>query len=176
MANSTDKEFFEDLGDFDLKSLADQNVEYKFPKEFIDALAKGDLTQREVLGATPESIQNVARFGYSLLEHGHFAHAAHLFDGLIHLDPKVAYFHIGLATALKNLGQVDAAIETWEIAKALDPSDLTPYINQAQAYLELGRKDEARQLFERIRELDPKELHPFAPQVRKLWVAHFVPA
>jgi Flp pilus assembly protein TadD len=172
----TEKEFFDDLGDFDLRTLAQEEMEYRVPVEVIVGLARGTITHREALGVTSESIRKVTEYGFALLEQGYATHAAIVFDGLLTLDPNVAYFHLGLGAALKNAGQPEAAMQEWEIARRLDPEDITAYINQAQVLIDQQRMDDARALLERARELDPHERHMMSSQLKRMWIAHFVPA
>ena len=172
----TDKEFLDDLGGFDLKSLDQAEKEYFIPREVIVGLAKGTITNREALGVTDETIQKLAEYGYALVENQFYPQAAALFDGLVTLDPNVAYFHLGVGMALRNLGHNDAAAVSFMRAKQLDQGDLTSNINLAQVLIDLGRKDDARTLLEEAKRMDPKGAHPLAPVVKRLWVAHFEPA
>ena len=172
----TDKEFLDDLGGFDLKMLDQAEKEYLIPREVVVALAKGTITHREALGVTDETIQKLAEYGYALVENQFYSQAAALFDGLVTLDPNVAYFHLGLGMALRNLGHNDAAAVSFMRAKQLDKEDMASTINLAQVLLDLGRKDEARTLLEEAKSLDPKGAHPLAPAVKRMWVAHFEPA
>jgi FimV-like protein len=176
VVNDSDNDFLKDIEGFDLKSLDRAEKQYRVPPGLILGLAKGEITQREALGVSDESLQNVARYGQALLEHEQYEAAAHLFDGLIHVDPNVPYFHLGLGAALKSLGQAQAAIDVWQIARRLDPQDITPHVNLAQAYLDGGDKDQARQLLEEARRLDPQGRQPAAAALKRLWVAHFEPA
>lgn len=171
----TDKEFLEDLGGFDLKTLDQAEKEYMIPKDFIIGLAKGEITHAQLLGVTDESMQKVTEYAYALLQAGHFVHAQTLFDGLITLDPNVAYFRQGLALAMRNQGDDQSATEQYLWSINLDPKDITAHVNLAQILLDAGNKDEAKKLLQEAREIDPKGLHPVAPQVKRLWVAHFEP-
>lgn len=172
----TDKEFLDDLGGFDLKSLDIAEKEYFIPSEVIVGLAKGTITNREALGVTDETIQKLAEYGYALVENQYYSQAAALFEGLVTLDPNIAYFHLGLGMALRNLGHNDAAAVSFMRAKQLDGQDLTSNINLAQVLLDLGRKDDARALLEEAKTMDPKGTHPLAPVLKRMWVAHFEPA
>jgi Flp pilus assembly protein TadD len=168
-------DLLEDLGDFDLKSLDRPEAEGSVPAQLLAALARGAVTLRQALGVSDESIHRVAEYAYKLLEHEYSGQAGQIFDGLVTLDPDVAYFHLGLGLALAQQGRRREAFEEFEAAKKLDPQDLTPYVNQVQLLLEEGRKGEALVLFEQARTLDPKELHPLMPALKKLWVTHLEP-
>lgn len=171
--SDTDKEFLDDLGGFDLKSLDKAEKEFMIPAEVIVGLAKGTITQREALGVSDETVQKLTEYGYALIESEFYSQAAALFDGLVTLDPRIAYHHLGLGMALRNLGHADEAAVCFLRAKQLDSKDITPNINLAQHYLEAGRKEDARLLLEEARTLDPKGLHPMANAVKRLWVGHF---
>ena len=165
---------------FEAQTLGEQGVEQPSAAadisiDVVVALAKGTLTQREALGVGEESIQELTRYGYRLLEQQYFPQAAVIFDALVTLDPNVAYFHLALASAMRNLGQKNRAMEEYEEAKKLDPKDITPHINQAQILIRDGRRFEARSLLEAARALDPKGRHPLAGEARILWMTHIEP-
>jgi Flp pilus assembly protein TadD len=172
----TSQDFLQDLGGFDLGSLAKERAVPSVNVNTIVALANGKLSVREALGVTPESLKRVTEYAFRLMQGGHYDPAGFIFDSLVALDPNVAYFHLGLATALGNRGEPAAALTELEAARKLDPMDVTAYVNAAQLLLEEGRKDEARGLLEQARKLDPKGLQPLSALGRRLWISHFVPA
>jgi Flp pilus assembly protein TadD len=171
-----DQKLVEELNGVDFKELERQGTELFVPVELIVALAKGRLTHREAFGVTAESLQDVTRYAYRLVEHGHHEAAAMLFDTLVTLDPNIAYFHLGLGTALAGLGEKQAAGEAFEVARKLDPQELTAHHNLAALLLEEGDPEAARAVLEEARSIDPGGHHPMASMLRRLWIAHFEPA
>jgi len=170
-----EKNLVEELAGVDFKELAQQGTKLAVPVELIVALAKGEITHREALGISAESIHNVTRYAYRLLECGHHEAAAAIFDTLVTLDSNVAYFHLGLGSALAGLGQTQAAKQAFEAAKKLDPQELTAHHNLAGLLLEEGDTEAARSLLQEARSIDPGGRHALAPMLRRLWVAHFEP-
>lgn len=76
--------------------------------------------------------------GEALIEKGDFKGAAAVFKDLAESspdEPKVFYY---LALAQKNLGDSDAAIESYEKAVSLDPALMDAHINLGLALLEKG--------------------------------------
>jgi len=166
----------EELNGIDFKELALQGTEIFVPNELIVGLARGKLTFRELLGVTPESIQNVTRYGYRLLEHGYNEAAAMIFDTLASLDPKIAYFRLGLGAALAGLGKKQAAKQAFEAARALDEKELSAQYNLAVLLLEEGDTQAASSYLAEARAIDPGGHHPMATMIRRLWLTHFEPA
>lgn len=146
------------------------------PVQIVVALARGELTFRDALGVTDESIKNAARYGHKLLEAEHYSHARTVFDGLAALDPNVAYFHLGLGIALRNLGQREAARAELQKAKELAPADHAADLNLAQMALEDGDRGGARRLLDQARPVVSAPGHPLSEAFRQIWALHSRPA
>ena len=147
-------------------------MELSFSTDVAVALANGAASFAEVLGISDDCLLQLGGYAHKLIEHNHDLEAAALFDGLVTLDPGVAYFHLGLGTALSNLGRSGAAFAAFERAKSLDPGEVTPYVCEAQLYIQAEQRDEARTLLEFARQLDQNQHHPMSPLAAELWMAH----
>jgi Flp pilus assembly protein TadD len=174
--SETSQDLLQDLDGFDLRSLGQEGAGPSVDVDTIVALARGKLSYREALRVTPESMQRVAEYAFRLVQREQYDAAGFIFDALVALDPKVPYFHLGLATALANCSERAAALTELEAARKLDPMDVTAYVNAAQILLEESRKDEARRLLEQAQKLDPRGLQPLSALGKRLWIAHFMPA
>ena len=86
-------------------------------------------------------------------------------------DARIAgWLHILLGQALEKLGRLDAAVEHYERAVALDPRDSRPLVQLANLRGAQGRSDEADEYLRRVRELRPQEpvtLQNMAESLRK---------
>lgn len=84
-----------------------------------------------------------------------FAAALPLFTRAVELAPGKAQFHFNLGVAHAELLSLDAAIESYAKALALQPQHIHALSNLGDLLSRHDRADEARQHYEAIRALDP---------------------
>ena len=93
---------------------------------------------------------NDARKANSAFERGEFAEAAQLYQQSIEQNPDDARLHFNLARALYELGESDAAMESYERFKSLTDSPLNRSFadyNKGRMLTDMGNYDEALDYF-----------------------------
>ena len=118
------------------------------------ALAEGDAEKsvelaRAAAAQRPESHQNQAELGWSLLAAGKHAEARSVLERAIQLAPDEWQYHADLGEAHEKLGDADRALAEYGRAAELGPTQLEPVERQAALLLQLNRADEAASLLER---------------------------
>ncbi len=81
------------------------------------------------------------------------------FDKAIELQPKYAYRFAARAFAKNHFGNIDGAVEDYEIAVKLDPDDAVAHNNLGLLLEQKGYKDKAEQRFEQADKLSKMEDH-----------------
>ena len=89
---------------------------------------------------SPDGTRNLAAIEFQA---GHYAEAAHMYDELLHQNPKDGGLHASLAGALGALGRYDEADEHLRVAIELDPLNSEAYQNRAVIQEREGKKDAA---------------------------------
>ena len=77
-------------------------------------------------------------------------------ERVIKLDPKVAAAHCNLGNCLRELGELDRAIEVYKTAVAFKPDFLDACKHLAFAYMQRGDANEAIAMYSRTLALEPR--------------------
>ncbi|OFV85974.1 MAG: hypothetical protein A2V74_05995 [Acidobacteria bacterium RBG_16_70_10] len=131
----------------------------------------GSGTREAVRVASPEalSLADVAR---QYAEHGRAEEARILLDGLIVLEPEVAYLHTALGCVLMQLKKDDEALERFAAALSLDPRDAAAHTYAGELRLSRGEVQVAAAHLDAAISLDPEGKDPYANRARMLRRAH----
>jgi tetratricopeptide (TPR) repeat protein len=70
-----------------------------------------------------------------------------------------AYYHRGLAAMA--IGRIDRAMDDFNKALALDPSDYYAYVNRGMVYIETGQMDKAMEDFDKAIALNPRSFEAY---------------
>jgi tetratricopeptide (TPR) repeat protein/mono/diheme cytochrome c family protein len=124
-----------------------------------DSLANVALGEMRVHDA-PESAEERAFLGASLVEVGRFADAIPHLEKAIQLDPKSADAHNDLGNALMALNRLPEALPHFQRAVALDPKNEVCLFNLGNAFKALSRGPEAAAAYQRAIALNPEYPDP----------------
>lgn len=92
----------------------------------------------------------------------------HRYEQFIAAHPKNAPARMAFGSFLNDLGEEEEAVEQWEKARSLDPTDPAAWNNLANVYAHLGPVDKSFPYYEEAIRLDPNEpvyLHNFGTLV-----------
>jgi tetratricopeptide (TPR) repeat protein len=96
------------------------------------------------------------------LAHQQFPAAERLSRQLLELDAEQATYHHRLGIAQAQLGDLDAALASWQRAIALQPDFVASWIQQAQTYQTLGQFAEAGECYAAWTRLQPDNADAWA--------------
>jgi Flp pilus assembly protein TadD len=99
----------------------------------------GRVTLREIVGLTDEELYAIATQGYLLFLQGKNEQARVIFEGLVSVDPRNAYYYRALGAVYFRLGQSAKAIRQFTYAIRVAPTEMANYINRAEVYV--GEQD-----------------------------------
>ena len=141
--------------------------------ESIDAVISGETTLAELEGLTAAEAYAIADFGWTMLGQGRIEAAAAIFESLTISNPRHAYFHALYGSALQKLGDVEASLEAYARALAIDPDETGALVNRAELLLgsETCDSDEVTELLGRSLSADPEATRPETRRARVLIAA-----
>jgi Flp pilus assembly protein TadD len=117
--------------------------------------------------ASPEAM-TLADIARQYAEHGRTGEARVLLEGLVVLEPGVAYLHTALGCVLRQLQQDEDALAQFEAALGLDARDTAARTYAGELRLERGEREKARHYLEAATALDPEGKDPYANRARVL--------
>ncbi len=97
--------------------------------------AAGKLTLKQIKGYTDDELYAIAHTGYFFLMQGKNEEARTLFEGLVAIDPRNAYYYRALGVIFHKLGEEDRAIRQFGYAIRVNPRNPAAYVNRAEVYI-----------------------------------------
>jgi tetratricopeptide (TPR) repeat protein len=125
----------------------------------IKAHAEGKITTSELHMVTWYELLDIANRAFAYFNEGKYKEAGTLFRGLVTLEPKEAYYRMGLGAVYLAEDHLEAAKTLFDQAIELNPKELAAYRNRGETQLRLGQVMDAALDFQRALEL-AKELDP----------------
>ncbi|MCK5687664.1 tetratricopeptide repeat protein [Myxococcota bacterium] len=105
--------------------------------------SEGRVSLSEIFGLSTEELHNVASQGYFLFLQGRTEPARVIFEGLVAVDPRNAYYYRALGVIYWRLGEAQKAVKQFTYAIRVSPGDLASYVNRAEVYVANQRYKEA---------------------------------
>ncbi|MDO8526336.1 MAG: hypothetical protein Q7T03_01455 [Deltaproteobacteria bacterium] len=135
------------------------------------ALLNDKASLAELKGIKREHLYQLADSGFIKLKHGRFDEAEKLFQALILLDHRNAYFHASMgAVHQKKMKPVEAILE-YSIALSIDAKDITSLVNRGEIYLRHKNFRKAAEDFRSAILLDMSGRNLWANRARSLVIA-----
>ena len=106
-------------------------------------LAEGKITLKELRGYTDDGLRAVARQAIVLFQHGRIEDARALFQGLLAVDPRDAYFARLLGVAECAAGNLEGALAAFDVGIKLDPEESAGYLGRAEVLIAMGQRPKA---------------------------------
>lgn len=101
-----------------------------------------------------ESLLNTAAEVFS--DSGNFSRAAEIYEKLVNLNPKEAYYQVKLAENYLRMERDAEALSAAQKALQTDPKHYLAYFFIGKIYFELGQHEEAVQNFQKSAEINPQ--------------------
>ena len=91
-----------------------------------------------------EELFAVASQGYYLFLQGKIEQARVIFEGLVAIDPKNAYYYRALGVIYWRMKEAQKALKQFTYAIRVAPKDISSYVNRAEVYVSAGHFSKAR--------------------------------
>lgn len=99
----------------------------------------GEITLGELEGIDKAAQYKMAETGFQLLQQGKLDDAKKVFEGLLTLDPRDAYFHMVLGSIAQRRNQFEDAEKHYSRSLRINPYSPSALANRGEVRVELGR-------------------------------------
>lgn len=134
-------------------------------------LQKGELTLKDYHAISGPEMLQMALIGFRMYENGKYSEAETIFNGLIALDPREAYYYTALGAVYLAQDQFERAKHNFDTALVFNPKELAAYVNRGEVHLRMGNVMEAATDFKSAVDLDPSGKDPLVIRARVLAAA-----
>ncbi|MFZ9888482.1 MAG: hypothetical protein ACO3JL_13370, partial [Myxococcota bacterium] len=131
---------------------------------------RGEVTLAELEGVDGDSQGKLAQLGYRLLSSGKLIEARSVFEGLVALNPKEAYFLVAAGAVAQREGRNEDAERWYSLALERDSDHLAARANRGEVRVMLSRIAEATEDLVHAVTLDPQAREPNTVRARGLLV------
>jgi tetratricopeptide (TPR) repeat protein len=125
----------------------------------------------ELRGIKRDELYQIAEVGYVKFKHGRVDEAEKIYQGLIVLDHRNAYFHAVMGAIHQKRKRMVEAIVEYTQALRLNRKDATSYVNRGEIYLRHKNYRRAAEDFRAAILLDPEGANLWANRARSLVIA-----
>jgi Flp pilus assembly protein TadD len=101
--------------------------------------SQGRVSLKQIVGLQDAELFAIASQGYYLFLQGKSEPARVLFEGLVALDPRNAYYYRALGAIYWRLKEPQKAIRQFTYAIRVAPAEVSSYINRAEVYVAQGQ-------------------------------------
>jgi len=106
--------------------------------------SKGRVTLKQIVGLNDAELFAVANQGYYMFLQGKSEEARVVFEGLVAVDPKNAYYYRALGAIYWRLREPQKAVKQFTYAMRVAPNDVSSYVNRAEVYVAMRNYSSAR--------------------------------
>jgi tetratricopeptide (TPR) repeat protein len=146
-------------------------TEPDFPKDLPAMLIRGEVTLADVFGLDRDSLYEIARVGYGLLNAGNLREAKQIYSGLVAADPYDSVFHCHLAAVHHNLGELDEAFQQYTEALNFNYANVDALVGRAEIQLSRGDLTAGISALKQAIEIDSEGIRPSTLRARALLLA-----
>lgn len=100
-----------------------------------DQWSQGRVSLKQIVGLQDAELFAIANQGYYLFLQGKSEPARVLFEGLVAIDPRNAYYYRALGAIYWRLKEPQKAVRQFTYAIRVAPREITSYINRAEVYV-----------------------------------------
>ncbi|MBI4237180.1 MAG: hypothetical protein HY696_02025 [Deltaproteobacteria bacterium] len=129
------------------------------------------LSLAELRGLSREQLYNLAETGYVKFKHGRVTEAERIFQALIVLDHRNAYFHSVMGAIHQKQARPVEAILEYSRALQLNGKDTSSLVNRGEIYLRNRNYRRAAEDFRAVILVDPAGRNLWANRARSLVIA-----
>ena len=146
-------------------------TEADFPKDLPAMLIRGEVTLADVFGLDQDSLYEIARLGYGLLNSGNLREAKQIYSGLVAANPYDSVFHCHLGAVHHRLGELDEAFQQYTEALNFNYANVDALLGRAEIQLARGDLAAGISTLKQAIEVDPEGARPSTVRARALLLA-----
>ena len=114
--------------------------------ELVAQWGQGQVSLKQMIGMSEEELYAIANQGYHLFVQGKNEPARVLFEGLVAIDPRNAYYYRALGAIYWRVKEPQLAVRQFTYAIRVSPREISSYVNRAEVYVaqrqfQLARSD-----------------------------------
>jgi len=143
----------------------------KHVTDVLYAFLNDNVSMAELKGLSRNQLFQISDIGFVKLTHGRLDEAYQIFQGLIVLDHRNAYFHGVMGAIHQKLERPIEAIMEYSQALKLNPHDVSTYVNRGELYLRHKNYKKAAQDFKEAIVRDEQGINLWANRARSLVIA-----
>jgi Tfp pilus assembly protein PilF len=106
--------------------------------------SQGRVSLKQIVGLSEEELYAIAAQGYFMFLQGKSEAARVIFEGLVAIDPRNAYYYRALGAIYWRLKEPQKAIKQFTYAIRVAPKEMSSYVNRAEIYVAQRQFDAAR--------------------------------
>lgn len=103
--------------------------------QLVDAWSHGRTSLKAIVGMGDDELYAIANQGYHLFVQGKNEPARVLFEGLVAMDPRNAYYYRALGAIYWRIKEPQLAIRQFTYAIRVSPREISSYVNRAEVYV-----------------------------------------
>jgi tetratricopeptide (TPR) repeat protein len=106
--------------------------------------SQGKVSLKQIVGLTEEELFAIASQGYFLFLQGKTEPARIVFEGLVAIEPRNAYYYRALGAIYWRLKEPVKAVKQFTYAIRVAPREVSSYVNRAEVYVSQGQFKQAK--------------------------------
>lgn len=139
--------------------------------ELLQNYLEDKVSLAELKGLSKTQLYNLAETGYVKMKYGRPVEAEKVYQTLLVLDHRNAYFHAVMGSIHQKLGRPVEAILEYSRAIQLNTGDVASFVNRGEIYLRHRNYRRAAEDFRSAILLDPHARNLWANRARSLVIA-----
>lgn len=139
--------------------------------EILYAFLNDKISLAELKGISREQLFQLSEAGFVKFKHGRLNEAEKIFQGLILLDHRNAYFHAMMGAVHQKLGHPIEAIMEYSQAVKINSKDVASFVNRGELYLRHKNYRKAAEDFRAAILMDMSGADLWANRARSLVIA-----
>ncbi len=113
-------------------------------KKLAQQWSEGRVSLLEIMGLNSEELYAISSQGYTFFLQGKIQPARVIFEGLVAIDPKNAYYYRALGVIYWRGQEPQKALKQFTYAIRVAPAEVASYINRAEVFVANKQFDDAR--------------------------------
>src|SRR5512145_1854045 len=103
--------------------------------KLVSQWSQGKVSLKQIVGLSEDELFAIASQGYLLFLQGKTESSRVIFEGLVAVDPRNAYYYRALGAIYWRLKQPQKALKQFTYAIRVAPKDVSSYVNRAEVYV-----------------------------------------
>jgi len=104
-------------------------------QKLVSQWSQGRVSLKQIVGLSEEELFAIASQGYFMFLQGKTEPARVIFEGLVAIDPRNAYYYRALGAIYWRLKEGQKALKQFTYAIRVAPREVSSYVNRAEIYV-----------------------------------------